>query len=143
MSQHEKPTDPTRTVKAALGLPDREHGWHCGPYFIPYLSFSQAEVDDLTELDVRWAEFVEAFNEGGGAMTLQAAQQIRELNQQRAATYARMFARRMGEEAPSAEEVYRNTHRDDLASWQARTARGGAENPPQAEARTRPVPTSA
>lgn len=134
MIQHEKPADPTRTVKAALGLPDREHGWACGPYFVPYLSFSQAEIDDLTEMDVLWAEFVETFNAEGGVMNLQAAQQVRALNQERAAIYARMFARRMGGEAPSAEEVYQHTHRDDLAAWQARTARGGAENPPGAEA---------
>ncbi len=122
-------TDPTRTVKAALGLPDATHGWPVGPFFVPYLSFSQAELDESSIFEAHWNAFVISMEGVSGPMTVEVAEAIAQLGRRRAALFATFFARRMGEGAPDAEAVYQSTDRKQLEEWQARTARGGAENP--------------
>ncbi|WP_161881945.1 hypothetical protein [Deinococcus alpinitundrae] len=124
-----KDTSPTRTVKAALGQPDSENGWQVGPFLIPYLSFSQRELDDLLDVDVAREE-VQSLPSDTKARDF--AQQLRVVRQFASETYARLFARRMGSEAPTKEQVYDELSEEDLSAWRVRTANGGQD--PKAQA---------
>jgi len=115
---------PTRSTRAALGQPDKENGWAVGPYHVPYLSFSQREMDDLMDTDVAREELQALPSE---TKARDFAQQLRVIRQTTSAAYARLFARRMGEAAPTAEQVYDELSEADLTAWRTRTASGGQD----------------
>jgi len=132
---------PTRTVKAALGQPDQENGWQVGSLFVPYLSFSQRELDELIDLDLDRNEAVEA----GGRSDRKVLAGMRELRPKEYALYARMFSRRTHEEL-TGERLYEeeSVTTADLSAWRARTANGGQDPKvqPAAPVESATAPTS-
>lgn len=115
---------PTRSVKAALGQPDSDSGWQVGSLFVPYLSFSQRELDEMMDLDLDRNEAIDV----GGRSDRKIFAGMVELRPKEYALYAQMFNRRMQGEL-TGEQLYgeESVTNEDLSAWRARTANGGQD----------------
>ncbi|GAA4002401.1 hypothetical protein GCM10022631_11380 [Deinococcus rubellus] len=132
---------PTRSVKAALGQPDSDNGWQVGSLFVPYLSFSQRELDEMMDLDLDRNEAIDA----GGKSDRRVFAAVVELRPKEYALYAQMFNRRMRGEL-TGEQLYgeESVTNEDLSAWRTRTASGGQDPkaPPAAVVASATGPTS-
>ncbi|AFZ67068.1 hypothetical protein [Deinococcus peraridilitoris] len=109
-----------RTVEAANGRPNRKYGHWLGELFVPYLSFSYAEIDAWDDLPVEL--------EKGTPEEIQASKlQAKEANR---ALLLRMLQRRMGSNAPaSVEELISKCGPRDVTKWQSAVLSGDKGKP--------------